>query len=147
MKVILNQDVDNLGKIGQIVNVKDGYARNFLIPREMALPADEKNKASLAHQLKTIEKRKATLLVSAKELAAKIEKVSVTVSKQVGEDEKIFGSVTTGELEGLLAQEGLRISKKDIVLSEEIKKVGVYSAKVKLHSDVQAQFKVWVVAQ
>ncbi|MEI8356544.1 MAG: 50S ribosomal protein L9, partial [Deltaproteobacteria bacterium] len=87
------------------------------------------------------------LLGEAKELAAKIEKISVTVSKQVGEDEKIFGSVTTGELETLLSQEGIRISKKNISFAEEIKKVGVYSANVKLHSDVLAKFKVWVVAQ
>jgi large subunit ribosomal protein L9 len=147
MKLILNQDVENLGKIGQIVNVKDGYGRNFLIPRDMALPADEKNKNALAHQLKAIEKRKAKLHGEAKELAAKIEKISVTVSKQVGEDEKIFGSVTTAELEGLLAQEGIRVSKKDISFTDEIKKVGVYSANVKIHSDVQAKFKVWVVAQ
>lgn len=147
MKVILNQDVENLGKIGQIVNVKDGYARNFLIPRDMALPADEKNKNALAHQLKAIEKRKVKLHGEAKELAAKIEKISVTVSKQVGEDEKIFGTVTTAELESLLAHEGVRVSKKDISFTDEIKKVGVYSANVKLHSDVQAKFKVWVVAQ
>jgi large subunit ribosomal protein L9 len=147
MKLILNQDVEHLGKIGQIVDVKSGYGRNFLIPRDMALPADEKNKTALAHQLKAIEKRKTKLHGEAKSLAAKIEKTSVTVSKKVGEDEKIFGSVTTAELETLLAAEGIRVSKKDISFGEEIKKVGVYSANVKIHSEVTAKFKVWVVAQ
>jgi large subunit ribosomal protein L9 len=147
MKLILNQDVESLGPIGKIVDVKNGYARNFLIPRGLAVPANEHNKTALDHQLRVVEKRKAKAFGEFKALAAKIEKTSVTVTKQVGEDERIFGSVTTAELEELLNQEGLKISKKDIILTEEIKKVGVFTAQVKLHADVQAKFKVWVVAQ
>ena len=147
MRVILNQEVSNLGAVGEIVNVKDGYARNFLIPRGLAAVADEKNRAELNHRLRVLDRRRAKLLEAAKKLAAQIEKVSVTVSKQVGEDEKIFGTVTTAELEELLLKEGLEISRKDIKLNEDVKKVGVYSASVRLHSDVEAKFKVWVVAQ
>ena len=80
-------------------------------------------------------------------MAASIEKTSVTVTKQVGEDERIFGSVTTNELEDLLAQENIKVSRKDISILEDIKKVGVYTAQVKVHSEVTAKFKVWVVAQ
>ncbi|MBF0440503.1 MAG: 50S ribosomal protein L9 [Oligoflexales bacterium] len=147
MKLILNQNVPSLGSIGDIVNVKSGYARNFLIPRGLGVVANEGNKAALEHQLRQLEKKRKVLLVEAKALAANIEKISVTVTKQVGEDEKIFGSVTTAELEGLLANEGVKVSKKDIKLTNEIKKVGVYTAEVKVHPEVTAKFKVWVVAQ
>jgi len=147
MKVILNHDVNALGAIGEVVNVRDGYARNFLLPRGLAIPANEENAAQLAHQKRVLDKKRAKLLAEAKGVATMIEKTSVTVAKQVGEDERIFGSVTTGELEELLSQEGIKVSKKDISLSEEIKKVGVYTAQVKLHSEVVAKFKVWVVAQ
>lgn len=147
MKVILTQEVSNLGSIGEIVNVRNGYARNFLLPRGLAAVANEANQAQLAHHKRVLEKRREKALAEAKSLAAKIEKVSVTVAKQVGEDEKIFGSVTTGELEELLKAEGVDVSKKEISLLDEVKKVGVYSAQVKLHKDVVAKFKVWVVAQ
>ena len=147
MRLILSDNVSSLGNIGDIVKVKPGYARNFLIPRGLAVPANEKNKASLDHQLRVLEKKKAELLAEAKKAAASIEKTSVTVSKQVGEEEKIFGSVTTTELEALLVAEGIKVDKKDIRIPEEIKKVGVYSAEVKVHPEVTAKFKVWVVAQ
>ena len=147
MKVILSQNVPSLGGIGDIVKVKDGYARNFLLPRGLGVLANERNKSELDHQLRVLEKRKNEVLLEAKKLAANIEKTSVTVTKQVGEEEKIFGSVTTAELEELLVAEGLKISKKDISMTEEVKKVGVYTAEVKLHPGVVAKFKVWVVAQ
>ena len=147
MRVILNNDVATLGAIGEIVNVRNGYARNFLIPRGLASVANESNEAALKHHRRQLDKRKAKLLAEAKTLAGGIEKTSITVYKQVGEDERIFGSVTTAELEALLAQEGIKVSKKDISLVDEIKKVGVYQAQVKVHPEVTAKFKVWVVAQ
>lgn len=147
MKLILNQDINSLGSIGDIVNVKPGYARNYLIPKGFAVVANETNKAALNHQLRILERKKAVMLREAKSLASAIEKTSVTVTKQVGEDERIFGSVTTVELEGLLAEEGLKINKRDIVLPTDIKKVGVYTAEVKVHPEVTAKFKVWVVAK
>jgi len=147
MKVILNQDVSALGRIGEIVNVRNGYARNFLLPRGMAAVANEANEAALKHHRRILDKKKAQLLADAKTLAAQIEKTAVTVYKQTGEDERIFGSVTTAELEELLNQEGLKVSRRDISLVEDIKKVGVYHGQVKLHADVNAKFKVWVVAK
>lgn len=147
MKLILNDNVDNLGRVGDLVNVRDGYARNFLLPRGLAVMANERNKAALDSHMKRLEKTRAANLAAAKTVAAQIEKTSVTVAKQVGEDEKIFGTVTTAELEDLLTAEGLKISKKDIVLADDIKKIGLYSAQVKVHPDVTAKFKIWVVAQ
>lgn len=146
MRLILSQNVENLGRIGELVRVKNGYARNFLIPRGLAVVANEGNQAALNHQLRLLDKKKSLILAEAKKQGALIEKISVTVTKQVGEDEKIFGSVTTAELEDLLSQEGVKVSRKDIKLTEEIKKVGVYSAEVKVHPEVTAKFKVWVVA-
>jgi len=146
MKVILSHDVDALGRVGDIVNVRNGYARNFLLPRGFCMPANEENQAALAHHKRVLDKKRAALLAEAKKAAVSIEKTSVTVTKQVGEDEKIFGSVTTAELEQLLAAEGIKVSRKDITILDDIKKVGVYAAQVKLHSDVNAKFKVWVVA-
>ena len=147
MKVILSQEVASLGSIGDIVNVRNGFARNFLLPRGLASVANEENEAALKHHQRVLGKRREKALSAAKTLGAQIEKTSVTVTKQVGEDEKIFGSVTGAELEALLKAEGLDVSKKDITILEEIKKVGVYSAQVKLHAEVTAKFKVWVVAQ
>ena len=147
MRVILTNEVDNLGSIGDIVTVKNGYARNFLLPRGLAAVANEENKAALAHHQRVLTRRREKTLAAAKELGSQIEKTSVTVTKQVGEDEKIFGTVTTQELEALLQAEGLNVSKKDITILDEIKKVGVYSAQVKLHAEVLPKFKVWVVAQ
>ena len=146
MRLILNQNVENLGRIGELVKVKAGYGRNFLIPRGLGSVANEGNQAALNHQLRLLEKKKALILADAKKLAAIIEKISVTVTKQVGEDERIFGSVTTAELEELLTQEGVKVARKDIKLSEEIKKVGVFTAEVKVHPEVSAKFKIWVVA-
>jgi large subunit ribosomal protein L9 len=147
MKVILNQDVTSLGRIGEIVNVRNGYARNYLLPRGVAAVANEANEAALKHHRRILDKKKAKLLADAKALASQIEKVSVTVYKQTGEDERIFGSVTMAELEDLLTQEGHKVSRRDISLVEEIKKVGVYQGQVKLHPEVSAKFKVWVVAK
>jgi large subunit ribosomal protein L9 len=147
MKLILNAEVQSLGSIGDIVNVKNGYARNFLLPRGLATVANESNKKALDHQLRILEKRRAKALEAAKKIAAGIEKTSVTVTKQVGEDEKIFGTVTTQELEDLLKAEGIEVERKTIKILEDIKKVGVYQAEVKLHAEVSAKFKVWVVAE
>ncbi len=147
MKLILTNDVENLGQVGEIVTVRPGYGRNFLIPRGLAAVATAQSKAAIEHQKKVLEKKRLQLLTEARALGAKIEKTSVTVSKPVGEDEKIFGTVTTSELSELLLAEGISIDKKQIRLLDEVKKVGVYAASIKLHSEVEAKFKVWVVAQ
>ena len=147
MKLILKEDVPSLGTIGTIVTVKDGYARNYLLPRDLAVPANESNQKQLDHQKRVLAARREKVLAEVKGLASKIEKVSVEVSKQVGEDERIFGSVTAAELAELLEAKGFSISKKDIKMPEDVKKVGVYTAEVRLHSEVTAKLKFWVVSQ
>lgn len=147
VRVVLSQDVPNLGAVGEMVNVRGGYARNYLIPRGFALLASERNQAMAEHHLRVLEKKRQRLLNDAKRIASQIEKTSVTIAKQVGEEEKIFGTVTTAELEELLSNEGIKVDRRQISISEEIRKVGVYSAQVKIHPEVSAKFKVWVVAQ
>ncbi len=147
MKVILNEEVSNLGSIGEMLTVKAGYARNFLIPRGLATLANESNQRALTHHMAVLAKKKAKVLVEAKSLAGKVNSISLTIAKPVGEDERIFGTVTTAEVALLLIEEGLKIDKKQVHLTDEIKKVGVYTAEVKLHPEVTAKVKVWVVAQ
>lgn len=145
MKVILNQNIDGLGNIGEIVSVKNGYARNYLIPKKLAILANETNQKLIAQAQERLEREKQKILKAAKNLAKSIEKMSVTISKQVGENEKIFGTVTTAEIADALANEGISVDKKDIKLVEEINKVGVYTAEVHLHPEVIAKLKVWVI--
>jgi len=146
MEIILLKNVDNLGAMGRVVTVKPGYARNFLFPRGMATLADKRNKVALEKQLEKISAIRDAELIEANALAAKLEKVSVTITKQVGEEGRIFGSVTTAELETLLAEQGIEISKRKLSLSEEVKAVGVFGVTAKIHPEVSGQFKVWVVA-
>ena len=146
MQVILDKDVSNLGSIGDVVQVKNGYARNFLIPRGFASVANESNKKQLDRKIAQLEKEKRQQHKVAKELSQKLSKASVTISKQVGEEDRIFGAVTTAEVEEALKNEGFKVDKKDISFEEEIKKIGVYQASVILTRQVTAKVKVWVVA-
>ncbi|NIR50380.1 50S ribosomal protein L9 [candidate division KSB1 bacterium] len=147
MKVILKQDVSNVGQSGDIVEVKDGYARNFLIPRQVALQATPKNlkvyeQEKQRHQIKlTKEKR------SAEQLAEKLDQVSLTAPVAVGEEDKVFGAVTSQNIADLLNNKGFDIDRKKIVLEEPLKALGVYEVPIKLHSEVEAKVKVWVVKE
>ncbi len=147
MMVLLQSNVANLGHIGEMVKVKPGYARNFLFPRGMAVLADSRNKKQLEHQQKIADIRKKKALDEARGLAAKVAAVSVTVQKPVGEEDKIFGSVTTQELASAFEKEGIVVDRRAITINEEIKKVGVFQGSVKLHPEVSSDFKIWVVAQ
>ena len=147
MKLILVEDVHGLGQIGNTVVVKNGFARNFLLPRSLALPANEENTKQLAHQIKVLERKRNKVLAAVKALAKKIERSSLEIVKKVGDEEKIFGSVTTAEIEAAFKEKGLDVPKRKITILSDIKKVGVYEAEVKLHQEVTAQFKFWIVAQ
>lgn len=147
MMVLLQSNVANLGHIGEMVRVKPGYARNYLLPRGLAVQADARNKKQLDHQLRLAEVKKKKVLDEARELAARVTAVSVTIQKPVGEEDKIFGSVTTQELAEAFAQEGIALDKRAISIKEDIKKVGVFQGSVKLHPEVSSDFKIWVVAQ
>lgn len=144
MKVILVKDVQTLGTMGNIVKVKDGYARNYLIPRSFAVVANDVNRKELEHRKREIDARKEKALKETRALAQKIEKIKVTIQKQTGEDGKIFGSVTSAEIATFFEQKGIDISKKDIVFKDEIKKIGNYSAEINLHQEVVAQIKIKV---
>jgi large subunit ribosomal protein L9 len=147
MKVILREDVPDLGSIGEVVKVKNGYARNYLIPKQLAVQANTKNLRQLEHQKKLIEAHKSRVRKDAHTLAEDIEKISCTIPMLVGEQDKLFGSVTAKDIEEALAQEGISLSRKRIILEEPIKSLGVYTVDVRLHTEVTAKLKVWVVAK
>jgi len=147
MLVLLEENVTNLGLIGDLVKVKNGFARNFLLPRGLAVLANESNKKELAHKQRQAEAKKLKALAAAKELANTIGALSLTIHKPVGEEDKIFGSVTTQELATAFAAAGFEMDRKMITIIDDIKRVGVYKGSVKLHPEVSAQFNIWVVAQ
>jgi large subunit ribosomal protein L9 len=145
MEVVLKKDFEGLGKAMDVVQVKDGYARNLLIPTGVAVPATEGNKKAVAEAKRFAEKREEKRMREAGQLAKKLEKVPCTIPVKVGEEDKIFGSVTAGEIADYLKKEGFEIDKRSIELEEPIKQLGVYSVTVNLHKQVQTKLKVWVV--
>ena len=145
MKVILRKNFDQLGKVGDTVSVKDGYARNFLIPRQIAYQATKGNIITLEEEKKQIQKKEAKELDAAQTLAANLEKVSVTIPVTVGEEDKIFGTVTTQMIADSLKEKGFDIDKRKIEITEPIKSLGIYSVTVKVHPSVTATVKTWVV--
>ncbi len=145
MKVILQEDVEHLGQTGDIVKVKDGYARNFLVPRGLAVVADEKNVKQLQHHMRVAQARAAKVLASAKDLAEKISTVAVSIKRESGEEGKLFGSVTNRDIAEALAAEGFEVDKRTIQLDEPIRNIGVFNVPVKLHPEVQTQAKVYVI--
>jgi large subunit ribosomal protein L9 len=147
MQVILLEDVPSLGKIGDQVKVADGYARNYLIPQKKGILATEKNMKVLAHQKRQVQHHVGRMKKDAETLAAQINDLSCTFSKSVGESGKLFGSVTSMEIETFLKEKGIEIDRKKIVLEEPIKNVGMFTVPIKLHPEVSAQLKVWVVQE
>jgi large subunit ribosomal protein L9 len=147
MKVILRQNHETLGLIGDVVDVKEGFARNFLIPRKIAYTALKGNIKALEEEKKTFEKKKQFEILTAEKLAAEIEKVSVSIPVQVGEEDKIFGSVTTQMIADSLKEKGFEVDKRKIEIEEPIKSLGIYGINIKLHTSVSAKIKVWVVRE
>lgn len=147
MKVVLIQDVKSLGKKGEICEVSEGYGRNFLIGKKMAVEATPANLNTLKLQKANAEKVAAEELAAAQELAGKLAGASVTLAIKTGENGKTFGSVSSKEIAEELAKQGIEVDKKKIVLPENIKEVGKYEVKVKLHKDVQAALKVNVIEE
>lgn len=147
MQVILREDVEHLGKSGELVTVRPGYGRNYLIPQGLAVLATEKNVARLEHEKRIISARNARLLKDAQTVAEKLGSIEVAIQRKAGEEDKIFGSVTTRDIEEALREKGLPIDRKKIVLADPIRTLGVYTLDVKLTRDVVGKIKVWVVAQ
>jgi large subunit ribosomal protein L9 len=147
MKIILNNDIEGLGNAGSITEVADGYARNYLIPRKLALEATSQNLKIFQHhqriELEKIKKKKK----EAETLARKIEEISLTISAKTGEKDRIFGSITTQDISTTLEKEGVKIDKKKIFLEDPIKSLGIYTIPIKLHPEVTANLRFWVVKE
>ena len=147
MKIILTQTVNGLGKTGDLVTVKEGYARNYLIPKNIAKEATSGNMKTLEALKKKQALNDAKALNEANTLSEKIAALSVTINVKCGEEEKLFGTVTTEMISSALESEKILINKKDIILDEPIKKLGVYQVCVKVHPEIKTTLKVWVVKE
>jgi large subunit ribosomal protein L9 len=143
--VVLQQDVQNLGKSGDLVRVRPGYARNFLIPRGLAMAATAGNLARVEDLRQKARARSAKELTGAQETARKLESVSVKIARAVGEENKMYGSVTSKDIEEAFASLGVEVDRKKIVLTEPIKTLGLSEVPIKLHHDVTAKLRVEVV--
>jgi len=145
MEIILTKDVEKLGKAGERVKVKDGFGRNFLIPRGLAMPSTAANLKRLeVEKQKRLQQQEKVKLV-AEELRDKLANLSLTIAVLTQEDEKIYGSITAVEVAQALKEEGLDIDKNAIVLEEPIKTLGIFEVPVKLHPEVSTKIKVWIV--
>ncbi len=147
MKVILRRDLDNLGSMGELVTVKNGYGRNFLIPRDLAYFASESAIKKLDAEKRQKTKRLATEKVNAENLAAKISELQISVQMKVGEEGRLFGSVTPAMIGAELVKKGFEIDRRLISFDDSIKSLGVFDAKVKLHPEVSTTIKVWVISE
>ena len=147
MRIILQESVEKLGTRGQIVEVAEGYARNYLLPRDLAIPATESNLKRLEKIRTTLSKREATEREAAQQQAATLSAVSVSIARKAGEQDHLFGSVTAADIADALAAKGFEIDKRRIQLDEPIKVVGEYPVVVKLHHDVTATIAVSVTKE
>lgn len=147
MEVILQQSVEHLGNPGDVVAVSNGYARNYLLPRGIAVVATEGNKKQIAQQKARLEAAEAARRDVAQSQASVIEQVSLTFSARVGEEGKLFGSVTSADIVQQMEALGHKIEKRQVDLHEPIKALGVYRVPIRLHADVKPEIKVWVIKQ
>jgi large subunit ribosomal protein L9 len=147
MQVILTQDVENLGKAGELVSVKPGYGRNFLVPNGYAVSATVRNKNRLDHEKALIERKVAKERASANEIATKINAMTLQFERVVGEDEKLFGSVTSRDIAEQLKKAGVEIDHRWVQLEGAVKALGKYETQVRLAAGVQATLKFWVVGK
>ena len=145
-QIILTTNVEKLGTEGETVMVADGYARNFLLPRGLAMPATPANLRRVESLRKKRDEKVAADLAQAKEIVANLTKQSYTITAAAGPDEKLYGSVTAADIAAALKQEGIEIDRKKIVLEHPIRTTGVYDVDVKLHAEVSTKVKIWVVA-
>ena len=145
MQVILKEDLDNLGKSGEVVNVKEGFGRNYLLPRGLAVMATADDVARVAHEKRVIAARAAKLSKETQAEADRLGQVTVSIARSVGEEEKLFGSVTSRDIAEALAEQKVTVDAKKIHLDEPIKTLGLTEVQVKLGHGVSAKIKVWVV--
>lgn len=147
MLVILRENIENLGRTGDLVKVSAGYARNFLLPRNLVVAADEQNIAAIEHHKRLLEKKRQLQKASSLELAKKLESFSCTIARKVGEHDKLYGSVTTGDIADALTKAGYSVKKGSIQMDTPIRALGVHTVTVKLEPEVSATLKVWVMKE
>lgn len=145
MQVILKQEVYNLGDAGEIVKVAAGYGRNYLIPRGLAIPASEGSIRQLEHHQRVADAIKRKQLASNQELGKKLENTAITIRREAGDDDRLFGSVTNRDIADALAAEGVEVDRRSIQLDEQIKSIGLFTVPVRLHRQVQATIRVYVI--
>lgn len=145
MEVILLEDVEGLGKAGELKTVKDGYARNYLIPRNLAVIADKKKKRDLEHKKRMVEGIQRRRLKTASDFKSKLEKISVTIPAVAGEDDRLHGAITKEKIADAITSYGISIDKEQVLLDEPIKSLGIFNVKIKILKDIDATVKVWVV--
>ncbi|MFO8073415.1 MAG: 50S ribosomal protein L9 [Polyangia bacterium] len=147
MKVILKEDVPNLGESGSVVTVKPGYARNYLIPQGLAALATSRNVEMIEHQLREIQRQIDAAKAEASQVRERLGETSVTLTKPAGENEKLYGSVTTRDIAAALAAEGIEVDRRRIAIDEPIKSLGVYTVEIRLYGGEVGEVKVWVVKE
>ena len=147
MLIILQENVPNLGNVGDVVRVKDGYGRNFLVPRGMAVIADQGNRRRLDHQKRVAEGQRSKAMAEANALLAKIVETPITIKSAAGEDGKLFGSVTNRDVAEKLAEAGVEVDRRLITIGDSIKTTGAYDITVKLGLDLSGTLKVYVVEE
>ena len=147
MNIVLREDIDKLGRRGEVVSVADGYARNFLLPKKKALLATPGNLKVIERERRRYQVRQAKEKEDAAVVATRLAGMSCTVVRKVGENETLYGSVTAADIAEFLEKEGLAIDKRRIQLDEPIKALGIYNVPVRLHPEVTAEIKVWVVKE
>jgi large subunit ribosomal protein L9 len=145
MQLILKTNVEKLGNEGDMITVADGYARNYLIPRNLAIEATEKNRRTLEHEKRVALDRAVKEKRDAEKLATELANLSCTIRMQAGENDRLFGSVTALDIAAALEEQGIGIDRRKITLDEPIKELGVFTVPAKIHPDVTADIKVWVV--
>ena len=147
MEVILREHVDNLGKRGEIVKVADGYARNFLLPRKLALPATDGNRKHVERERRIVEAREAAEKVQAEAIAARLNMIDIAITRRVGETDQLNGSVTAVDIADYLKGKGFEIDRRKLILPEPIKAIGEHTVPLKLHREVTVPLKVRVVKE
>lgn len=147
MEIILRADVQHLGKVGEVVKVKDGYARNYLLPKGLAYPATEANKKRIAYEGERLVKQQAAEKTAAEAEAARLADVELTFPMKVGEEEKLYGSVTASDIQRRLEELGIHVDKRKIDLAEPIRELGEFKVGIKIHPDVRPEVRVTVVKE
>jgi large subunit ribosomal protein L9 len=147
MEVILREHVDNLGRRGEVVKVAEGYARNYLLPRKLALPVTEANRRQIDRERAKLDAKEAAEKQDAEAIAERIGAVDVTIARRVGENDTLYGSVTAADITDVLQKRGVEVDRRKVLLAEPLKQLGEFSVPIKIHREVTAQVKVRVVKE